>query len=128
MSDPTAYAPERNVYATRYTDPTAVGYLVRQLVRCGSAGCHCVQERGHEAFYLVSRVLEDGSWRQRKRYVRKADVPTLRRRLAEAKARDRAMTSLLKAGRVLRAAIQARSRGGLSDDGLEEVANGIDQS
>ena len=113
------------MYPTRYTDPMAVGYVIRQLVRCGDRRCRCARQRGHEAFYLVYRVCENGRWRQRKRYVRKADVPALRRRLAETKARDRAMKALLDQGRKLRAAVRARARGKLSGEELMEVAYGI---
>lgn len=113
------------MYATRYTNPKAVGYVIRQLVRCGDPTCRCARCGGHEAHYLVYRVREDGRWRQRKRYVRKADVTELRRRLAAAKAQDRALKALLEQGRILRAAIRARSRGKLSDCDLLEVAHEI---
>jgi len=49
--------------------------LVRHPVRCGSPACRCARGELHESWRLVWR-LPDG--RQRRRYVRKADLAAVR--------------------------------------------------
>ena len=49
--------------------------LVRHPVRCGSPSCRCAGGELHESWRLVWRG-EDG--RQRRRYVRKADLEAVR--------------------------------------------------
>ena len=114
------------MFLSRYCSPESVGYVIRQGIKCGDATCRCARGQRHEAFYLVYRTFEDGRWRQRKRYLRKANVPELRRRLAATKARDKALKALGAQARVLRAAVRENSRGILSDSNLLELAHEID--
>jgi len=78
--------------------------LVRHPVRCGSPSCRCAGGDLHESWRLVWRG-QDG--RQRRRYVRKADLEAVRaivgQRAEEAKAarRERAI-----AGAELRALVR----------------------
>ena len=61
--------------------------LVRHPVRCGSPSCRCTRGELHESWRLVWRAA-DG--RQRRRYVRRADLEAVRaivgRRAEEARA------------------------------------------
>jgi len=114
------------MYPTRYIQPTAVGYLVAELVRCGKPNCRCQRGQRHGPYwYLVYRRLEDGRWRQRKRYVPKAEISKLHRQLAVAKARDRAVMGLLSQSRRLRSAVCRHQAGQISDNRLKEICDDI---
>ncbi len=60
--------------------------LIRHPVRCGRPTCHCVRGEQHESWRLVWRG-SDG--RQRRRYVRKADLLTVRRIVERRHAEER---------------------------------------
>ncbi len=112
------------MYPTRYSDPEAVGYLVARYVRCGKPNCRCRSGPGHGPYwYLVWRERDGGRWRQRKRYVQRDQVAEVRRKLAEAKARDRAMMDLLRQSRRLRGAVNRRLRGEITDEQLREICH-----
>ncbi len=114
------------MYLTRYSQPEAVGYLVAEYVRCGKPGCRCQRGQRHGPYwYLRFRRLENGVWRQRKRFIPAAQVKAVRERLKRNKARDKAAMALLRQSRRLRAAVIARGRGKIDDDGLKEVCDGI---
>lgn len=71
-------------------DPRLRGWLIRERVRCGNAGCRCstARPRRHGPYIYLHYPLYDpmqGVWRRKKAYVRKAEVPKLRRAIQRAK-------------------------------------------
>ena len=114
------------MYATRYTAPEAVGYLVAERIRCGKPGCRCGRGPGHGPYvYLHFRRREGGAWRPRKRYVAADQVEALRHRLDRTKAQDRATATLLAQARRLRAAVNGRRQGRISDEQVETTCREI---
>ncbi len=81
---------------------TLPGVVCAQRVRCGKPGCRCAQGPGHLAFY---RFWREGG-RLRKRYVRRADLESVRvacaarqrerRELAEAWQKWRQLVSVVR--------------------------------
>ncbi len=65
--------PSTTVFAETFPKVPA---LVRHLVRCGSPSCRCARGERHESWRLVWRG-QDG--RQRRRYVRQAELEDVRR-------------------------------------------------
>lgn len=61
--------------------------LVSYRVRCGKAGCRCAQSERHGPYWFLR--WRDGD-RQRRRYVKAADVPAVRDAIARRQANDRA--------------------------------------
>lgn len=85
------------MYLTRFYNPQAVGYLVAEMVRCGKPTCHCQRGNRHGPYwYLYYRRFEGGAWRLHKRYVKKERLLDVRKALERTKARDRAVTDLLR--------------------------------
>ena len=114
------------MYLTRYTRPEAVGYLVAQRVRCGRPNCRCARGEKHGPYwYLVCRRIRGRRWRQRKVYVPRDQVSTVRAWLERNKARDRAMVQLLRRSQRLRGAVANRKRGMITDVELEGFCNAI---
>lgn len=114
------------MYLTRYTIPTAVGYLIAEHVRCGKRGCRCHRGQMHGPYwYLHFRCLENGAWRARKRYIPAAQVAAVRHSLRRAKAQDRAVMVLLGQAQRLRAAVAARRQGKMDDHELKGICDGI---
>ena len=116
------------MYPTRYVNPEAVGYLVAEYVRCGKPNCRCERGQKHGPYwYLYFRRLEDGVWRQRKRYVSANRVQAVRQWLEANKARDRATRALMSKSRRLRAAVQRHRRGEITYEQLQEACQAIEQ-
>ena len=67
------------------------GDVIEQRVRCGKAGCKCARGEGHRAFYRY--WTEDG--RQRKAYVRRADLEETRAACAKWQEADAAVSAIL---------------------------------
>ena len=87
------------------------GRVIEQRVRCGRANCKCSRAELHPAFY---RYWTEGG-RQRKAYVRRADMGATRaacRRWKEAEAATRAILDSPDADRT-RAEMRATLRGAL---------------
>ena len=114
------------MYTMRFIQPEAVGYLVAEYVRCGKPGCKCRRGEKHGPYwYLRFRRLESGVWRQRKRYIPADQVAAVRAWVNQHKARERAVRSLPRESRQLRAAVRARCNGKMNDDELKRVCDGI---
>jgi hypothetical protein len=67
------------------------GEVIEQRVRCGRANCRCARGERHPAFYRY--WTEDG--RQRKAYVRRADVEATRAACARWKEADAAVAAIV---------------------------------
>ena len=87
------------------------GEVIEQRVRCGKASCKCACGELHTAFYRY--WTEDG--RQRKAYVRRADLEETRAACARWKGADAVKASLHSsaAGDVTRAEVRAMLRSAL---------------
>jgi hypothetical protein len=62
--------------------------LVRHRVRCGKAGCRCQRGELHGPYAFL--YWRDAGGRQRRRYVRKADVAAIAQIVQHRQAADRA--------------------------------------
>jgi len=117
------------MYPTRYIEPEAVGYLVAEYVRCGKPGCRCQRGEKHGPYWYVHfRRLENGTWRQRKRYVPRDQVDVVRAHLERGKARDRTVMHLLHRSQQLRGAALAWQRGKITEPELNGVCDEISRS
>lgn len=74
--------------------------LVEHGTRCGKPGCRCARGETHPTAYL--RWREDG--RQRRRYVRRADLPAVRAAMARRRSEHAAIRAeLAESAAILRA-------------------------
>jgi hypothetical protein len=75
-----------------YNDPMKTGYIVEEKVRCGKKNCHCFTEsKLHTAYYLHYRKYVFNPQKGKrglfavtklKKYIRKADVEKIKKRIA----------------------------------------------
>ena len=114
------------MYPTRYIDPTAVGYLVAEHIRCGKPNCRCRGGQRHGPYwYVMYRRFEGRRWRQRKKYVPRDKVSAVRSALETNKARDRSAMVLLGRSRKLRGAVARRRLGGIANDELVRICRDL---
>lgn len=73
-------------------DPRLRGWLIKERVRCGNAGCHCSTGKRHGPYtYLHYPIYDDleERWRRRKEYVPAHKVADLRRTIRRVKSKIR---------------------------------------
>ena len=80
MSDRSSRVSTTDLAKTFYKIPALMIYRVR----CGKANCHCVEGAGHGPYAFLH--WRDGGGRQRRRYVRAADLECVRAIISDRRA------------------------------------------